>query len=121
MKKVKIAALTIGLPIALLVGVWALRFPLMRLFPIHHSGELARIAAFHKGGISRRSEGTRQLNQFALIFTDGFQCEGTDTSFAAIKPGDSIRIKAYHDVAGFPILNPEFWECDEAQLVALVQ
>ena len=90
-----------------------------RLMPIHHSGELYRIADFHKGGITRRSEDTRQLRQFALIFADGFQCEGYDTSFAAVKEGDIITIRGYHDVRGWPLLDPGWWECDEAQLVKI--
>ena len=46
--------------------------------------------------------------------------EGYDTSFAAIKEGDHIEIRAYHDVKGMPVMDPEWWECDEAQLVGLV-
>jgi len=78
-----------------------------------------RIARFHKGGFSSTQEGTRQLAQFAIIFEDGFQCEGTDTSLAAVEEGDRIQIRAYHDVKGWPIFDPEWWECDEAQLVRI--
>ncbi len=58
--------------------------------------------------------------QFALVFEDGFQCEATDTSFAAVREGDRIEIKGYHDVKGAPVLDPEWWECDEAQLLRIV-
>ncbi|MCK6507842.1 hypothetical protein L6R53_31495 [Myxococcota bacterium] len=94
---------------------------LARLFPIEHQGTVLRIASFSKGGVSQRDQQTRQINQFAIIFTDGFQCEGTDTSFAAVREGDRIEIRGYHDVRGWPVLDPEWWECDEAQLVRLVQ
>jgi len=100
--------------------LWTFRIPLTRLFPIKHTGEVERIATFNKGGWSSKNENTKQLNQFALIFKDGFQCEGYDTSFAAVKPGDVINIRGYHDVGGMPIMDPEWWECDEAQLVGLV-
>ena len=106
--------------ILLLAAAWFARVPLSRLFPIHHTGQLKRIAVFHKGGFSRGPEGTRQLNQFALIFEDNFNCEGFDSSFAALRTGDSISIKAYHDVRGWPLMDPEWWECDEAQLVELI-
>lgn len=92
---------------------------LARLLPVRHEGVVLRIAPFNKGGHNREGEGTRQLNQFALIFEDGFQCEATDTSFAAVKVGDRISICGYHDVGGWPLLDPEWWECDEAQLVEL--
>ena len=108
-------------PVVTLAAAWALRVPLSRLMPIRHDGVVLRIAAFNKGGRTRQAEGTRQLNQFAIIFEDGFQCEGTDTSFAAIKAGDHIQLRGYHDVRGYPLFDPEWWECDEAQLDALVQ
>lgn len=103
----------------LIAGTWALRVPLSRIAPIDYTGEVMRIAKFNKGGINRDREGTHQLNQFALIFEDGFQCEGSDTSFAAIREGDVIEIRGYHDVKGVPIFDPEWWECDEAQLVRI--
>ena len=108
-----------GLLLGLLL-LWVLRVPLSRLFPIDHEGEVLRIASFNKGGFSRAEEGTRQLNQFAIIFADGFDCEGTDTSFAAIEPGDRILIRGYHDVRGLPVLDPEWWECEEAQFIRIV-
>ena len=112
-------------PIAVILGLvvlsWLARHPLSRLLPIHHTGTVMRIAKFNKGGISRKAEETRQLTQFAIFFEDGFQCEGTDTSLAAVREGDVIEIRAYHDVAGWPILNPEWWECDEAQLNELMK
>ena len=99
---------------------WKSRLIVTRFFPIHHEGQVMRIASFHKGGVYSKSENTRQLNQFAIIFEDGFDCEGTDSSFAAVREGDHVRIKAYHDVRGWPVLDPEWWECDEAQLEALI-
>lgn len=105
--------------IVTLAAAWTLRTPLSRLFPIYHQGQLKRIAVFHKGGFSRGPEGTRQLNQFALIFEDNFNCEGYDSSFAAVKVGDHLKIKAFHDVKGWPLMDPEWWECDEAQLVEI--
>ena len=118
----KPTALTVGLGLLLVVLVAAAvsgRSVLARLFPMRHEGTVKRIAQFHKGGHDRRSEDTRQINQFAIIFEDGFQCEGTDTSFAAVREGDQIEIRGYHDVKGWPVLDPEWWECDEAQLVEL--
>ncbi len=100
-------------------GAWTLRRPLSLLFPIEHTGTLMRVAQFHKGGYSGRAEGTRQLRQIVLIFEDGFDCEGTDSSLAAVREGDLITIRGYHDVRGTPFLDPEWWECDEAQLVRL--
>lgn len=120
------SARTIALALAALLvlligGAVAGRGLLARLFPIDHEGTVMRIASFHKGGMSARDQETRQVNQFAIIFADGFQCEGTDTSFAAVREGDRIEIRGYHDVRGWPILDPEWWECDEAQLVRLIQ
>jgi len=93
------------------------RWVVARLLPIHHTGTVMRIKSFHKGFSDNN---TRQQRQFAIIFEDGFDCEGFDTSLAAVEEGDVIEIRAYHDVEGFPILNPEWWECDEAQLVQIV-
>lgn len=100
---------------------WSFRHVLARFFPVEHEGEVMRIAQFHKGGFDKTREETRQINQFAIIFADGFQCEGTDTSFAAVREGDRIRIRGYHDVKGAPVMDPEWWECDEAQLIELVE
>jgi len=105
--------------VVLAVGWWGRRI-LVRLMPIHHEGTVLRIKQFRKGYGSNRDNDTRQQNQFAIIFEDNFDCEGYDTSLAAVEPGDRIRIRAYHDVEGFPILNPEWWECDEAQLDQIV-
>ena len=113
--------LFVVLPLLVLALAWWGRKPLVRLAPIEHHGVIKRIKPFHKGGISQKVEKTRQLNQFAMIFADGFECEGTDTSFAAIEVGDEVVIRGYHDVAGWPVFDPEWWECDEAQLVELVQ
>lgn len=104
----------------LLVGAWIGRGVLARLLPIEHTGEVLRIAQFSKGGHLRGEQGTRQIRQFALVFTDGFLCEGTDTSLAAVREGDVIHIRGYHDVKGWPLMDPEWWECDEAQLVSIV-
>lgn len=120
MNKLHIAGAAAAL-LALVLGAWAGRGVLTRFFPIHHSGTVMRIATFHKGGTRAADQGTRQIRQFALIFEDGFQCEGTDTSLAAIREGDVIEIKGYHDVKGMPVMDPEWWECDEAQLVAIEQ
>lgn len=113
--------LLLGLLLVLATGaaLWG-RQLLARLFPIEHQGQVKRIAQFHKGGALRGDQDTRQVNQFAIIFTDGFQCEGTDTSFAAVREGDRVAIRGYHDVKGWPVLDPEWWECDEAQLVGLL-
>ncbi len=121
MKKYAIAAAVLLGTLLVLTGLWQTRWFMARLLPIHHTGEVMRIAQFHKGGIGRTDQDTRQIRQFAIIFADGFQCEGTDTSLAAIKEGDTIEIKGYHDVKGAPVLDPEWWECDEAQLVRIEQ
>jgi len=111
------------IPVAL-VGLaaiaWFTRGVWVRLIPIHHEGEVRRIADFHKGGFSSRGEKTHQLRQFAILFDDGFNCEASDTSFAVVREGDRIHIKGYHDVRGWPLLDPEWWECDEAQLVEIL-
>lgn len=110
----------LGVLLLVLVGAWSARGIVARFFPIHHEGTLARIGTFHKGGFNQADQGTRQIRQFALVFEDGFQCEGSDTSFAAAREGDFVRIRGYHDVKGAPVLDPEWWECDEAQLVEIV-
>ncbi len=119
MTKTTLALVAAGC-VALAIGVWSARGVVARFFPIKHEGTVMRVGTFHKGGFSRADQDTRQVRQFALIFDDGFQCEGTDTSFAAVKEGDHIRIRGYHDVKGAPILDPEWWECDEAQLVEIL-
>ena len=106
---------------ALAIGAWMSRTFWVRMFPIHHEGEVRRIADFHKGGFSSRGEKTHQLRQFAILFTDGFDCEASDTSFAVVREGDRIHIKAYHDVGGWPLMDPEWWECDEAQLLEILE
>lgn len=120
MNKLHIAGAVAAL-LALLVGAWAGRGVIARFLPITHTGTVMRIATFHKGGTRAGDQGTRQIRQFALIFEDGFQCEGTDTSLAAIREGDVIEIRGYHDVKGAPVMDPEWWECDEAQLVAITE
>ena len=121
MKKWAIGGGVLATLLLVIGSAWALRGALARIFPIHHTGEVMRIATFHKGGIGRKDQGTHQINQFALIFRDGFQCEGSDTSFAAIREGDTVEIRGYHDVKGVPVFDPEWWECDEAQLVKIVE
>ncbi len=111
--------ISVGVLGLLLVSLWGARGVLARLFPIHHEGTVMRIATFHKGGMHQGEQGTRQIRQFAIIFDDGFQCEGSDTSFAAVKEGDRVQIRGYHDVKGAPVMDPEWWECDEAQLVEI--
>lgn len=111
-----VAAVSLAL-VALCMGAVRLRWVVARVFPITHVGKVMRIETFSKGGLSRVVEGTGQLNQFAIVFEDGMSCEGWDTSFAAVKAGDVIEIRAYHDVKGWPVLDPEWWECEEGQLV----
>lgn len=111
-----VAALLAGLACA---GAVTFRRPLSWFAPIEHTGKVMRIAEFSKGGWNARSEDTRQLRQFVIVFEDGFDCEGFDTSFAAVREGDVITLRGYHDVEGTPLLDPEWWECDEAQLVRL--
>lgn len=119
MKRKLIAAAAVLLPLLLLVGAWKARGILIRLMPVRHTGEVLRIGTFHKGGMGQRDQGTRQIRQFAVLFEDGFMCEGHDTSLSAVKPGDIVEIRGYHDVKGWPLLDPEWWECDEAQLVGV--
>ena len=104
MNKLHIAGIVAAL-LALVVGAWAGRGVLTRFFPIAHTGTVMRIATFHKGGTRAADQGTRQIRQFALIFEDGFQCEGTDTSLAAIREGDVIEIRGYHDVKGLSLIH----------------
>ena len=112
-------ALVTGVFLLLVLGLWLGRGVVARILPIEHTGEVMRIAQFHKGGVLRGEQGTRQIRQFALVFSDGFMCEGTDTSFAAVREGDTITIRGYHDVKGWPVMDPEWWECEEAQLVSM--
>ena len=114
--KVAIVAVLVGVPLL----AWQGRSLIARLMPIHHEGVVMRIGTFDKGYSHNSTGTTRQTKQFALLFEDGFNCEGHDTSFAAIKEGDRIEIRGYHDVKGWPVMDPEWWECDEAQLVGLV-
>lgn len=116
--RLKLAGVFVVL-VLLVVGAWQARWLLVRLAPIDHTGTVQRIRTFHKGGFSSPNEKTRQLRQFALLFEDGFMCEGYDTSFATVEIGDQITIRGYHDVKGWPLLDPEWWECDEAQLMSL--
>lgn len=118
--KLRLAAVgAVVLGLLACVGAWQFRWQLSWFFPIEHTGTVMRIGQFHKGGIVGRAEGTRQLNQFAIFFDDGFDCEGTDTSFAAVREGDRITLRGYHDVRGWPFADPEWFECDEAQLIRL--
>jgi hypothetical protein len=107
--------------LGLVVLAWFARGFLVRLIPIEHEGEVRRIADFHKGGFSSSGEKTHQLRQFAILFDGGFDCEASDTSFAVVREGDRVRIKGYHDVKGFPVMDPERWECDEAQLLEILE
>lgn len=111
---VAVVALALGC-----AGAVKFRRPLSWLAPIEHTGTVMRIAEFTKGGWNARNEDTRQLRQFVIVFDDGFDCEGYDTSFAAVREGDVITLRGYHDVEGTPLLDPEWWECDEGQLVKL--
>ncbi len=101
------------------LGIVRFRQTLTYFMPIEHTGTILRIADFHKGGFNSGNEGTRQLRQFAIIFEDGFDCEGTDTSLAALREGDQVTIRGYRDMRGWPIVDPEWLECDEAQLIKL--
>lgn len=105
----------LGLVLVLLV-VWWSRVIWMRLMPIEHTGVVYRINTFNKGWYD--SKGTRQQIQFSILFEDGFDCEGYDTSFVNVREGDRIKIKGYHDVGGWP-WKADFWECDEGQLVKI--
>ena len=120
MKKWKLVIVGLVVALVLLVVVaWVARGAIARFCPITHAGKVMRIGTFHKGGLNRKAEGTRQLRQFALVFEDGFQCEAYDTSFSTVREGDFIKIRGYHDVKGWPIFDPEWWECDEAQLLTI--
>ena len=105
----------LGAVLVLLILWWS-RVIINRFFPIEHTGVVYRINTFNKGWYD--SKGTRQQIQFAIFFEDGFDCEGYDTSFVNVREGDRIKIKGYHDVAGWP-WKPDFWECDEGQLIKL--
>lgn len=110
--------LLIGVPILILLVAWWSRRLIVRLMPMDHEGVVLRISTFDKGW---RGGDTRQQRQFILYFEGGFECEAHDSSFAVVEKGDRIRIRGYHDTAGFPLLNPEWGECDEAQLVTIVE
>ena len=116
--KVKLAVVVVLIGIPLLL--WQGRTVITRLFPIQYEGVVKRIGTFDKGFPRSGEDSTRQSRQFAILFEGGFNCEGYDTSFAAIKEGDRIEIRGYHDVKGFPVMDPEWWECDEAQLIGLI-
>ena len=61
--------------------------------------------------VGLKTEGRVQLKEFGV----------DENGKATVKAGDTVEIKAYHDVKGWPVLDPEWWECDEAQLVRLVE
>ena len=97
MSRAKLWAGGIGVGLALIaicLGLYQFRWPISWMFPIEHTGKGMRIAQFHKGGFTSRGEGTRQLRQFAIFFDDGFDCEASDTSFAAVfvRPSAQARI-----------------------------
>jgi hypothetical protein len=92
-----------------------------RFFPKNHTGVVKRIKPFAKSGHFGNDKNSKQRFQFAIIFEDGFDCEGYDTSFAAIEEGDTIQIRGYPDWSGWPIIDPEWGECDEAQLIKLIK
>ena len=102
--------------IAVLLIVWWTRQLWIRFTPITHEGTVYRINSFDKGWYQTKD--TRQQVQFSVLFEDGFECEGYDTSFVNVREGDRIKIKGYHDVSGWP-WKPDFWECDEGQLVKI--
>ena len=102
-----------GALLVLLILFWS-RTLIVRFFPIKHDGVVYRINTFNKGWYHTKD--TRQQIQFSILFEDGFNCEGYDTSFVNVEPGDRIVIKGYHDVSGWP-WKPDFWECDEGQVV----
>jgi len=111
----------IAAAVLVVVILWSARTVVVRFFPIHHTGVVVRVGQFSKGGMRRQSAGTHQIRQFAVLFEDGFHCEASDTAFAAVREGDLVHLRAYHDVKGWPILDPEWWECDEGQLVSIDQ
>lgn len=99
--------------ILILLVIWWSRVIWIRLMPIEHTGVVLRIDTFNKGWYEPN---TRRQVQFSILFEDGFQCEGYDTSFVNVREGDRIKMKGFHDVAGWP-WKADFWECDEGQLV----
>jgi hypothetical protein len=80
----------------------------LRFFPIHHSGKVQRIGMVQNMGSPGMS--------FAILLEDGFVCESTLPAFGAIQKGDTIHLRGYHDVRGWPVFDPGFWRCTEAQL-----
>jgi hypothetical protein len=111
-KRVALALGAVGVVgVLAMVGAVQGRGPLSRLAPIHHTGELLRIAPspVESGGTG-----------YELFFTDGFHCTGDDASFAALREGDTVKIRALHDVAGTPLIGADWWECTDARLEQLV-
>jgi hypothetical protein len=110
------AGVVLGLVLVLALP-WMGRHLIARFFPLDHTGVVKRV-----GMVLKDPQGTgspRQTRQFAVLFEDGFVCESTDPALSAVKAGDRIKLRGYHDVHGWPVLDPEWWECDEAQLVSV--
>ena len=101
-------------------GAWYFRTSVGRLFPIHHTGKVLRIAPYHRPGVDPNLDASARYRNFALYFTDGLVCEGYDTALAGVREGDELEIKAYHYVAGWPVLDPEWGECREAVVIKLL-
>ncbi len=85
-----------------------------RFFPITHDGVVQRVGVVQNIGRVAPGEAVRT---FAILFEDGFVCESTTAAFAAVREGDRIHLRGYHDVSGWPVADPGWWRCVDAQLV----
>jgi hypothetical protein len=111
MKKRLVVAVLVLVPVLVLTGAWFGRTLALRFFPIHHSGVVQRI-----GVVQNLGTGGPMTRSFAILLEDGFVCESTLPAFAAVQKGDTVHLRGYHDVRGWPVMDPGWWRCTEAQL-----
>jgi hypothetical protein len=111
------AAVALAAVIAFGCGLgWWSRWVVVRLLPMEHTGVVDRVTPFEKP-VNVRFSDTRTGRQFAVVFADGFNCEGWDSSLLTARPGDTATVVGYPDVKGYPLLDPDWWSCADAQLV----
>ena len=106
--------------VALVVGCaggWWFRWLVVRVLPMRHTGVVNRVGGFEKPVNVRFADPTRTGRQWVVVFEDGFNCEGWDSTLAAVQPGDTVEVVGFPDVKGFPLLDPDWWSCAEVQLV----
>ncbi len=103
-------AVLMGVLVLGCMGAVLLRVPLSKVVPVHHTGKVMRITPLDAYTPEAR---------LMVTFEDGFECQGNDDSFAAVREGDTIALKGRPYTAGAPFADPDWWDCKEARLVRL--